>query len=70
MPGGDGFTLVDALRRRPATRQLPAVVISGHDRDGSIGTEARARGLPFVPKPLDLRRFRGVLATTFARGRA
>lgn len=31
LPGGDGFTLADTLRRAPATSQVTMVLVSGRD---------------------------------------
>jgi CheY-like chemotaxis protein len=39
LPGGDGFTLADTLRRAPATSHMTMVLVSGRDFAG----EARAR---------------------------
>jgi CheY-like chemotaxis protein len=39
LPGGDGFTLADTLRRAPATSHMTMVLVSGRD----FAEDARAR---------------------------
>src|SRR6185369_16032503 len=39
LPGGDGFSLADTLRRAPATSRMTMVLVSGRDFVG----DARAR---------------------------
>ena len=40
LPGGDGFTLADTLRRAPATRQVTMVLVSGRDFIGDASARA------------------------------
>ena len=43
LPGGDGFTFADALRRAPATSQVVLILVSGRDFVGDA--QARAAKL-------------------------
>src|SRR6185295_9645115 len=40
LPGGDGFTLADKLRREPATSDVTMVLVSGRDFIGEAGNRA------------------------------
>jgi CheY-like chemotaxis protein len=60
MPGGDGIALCRAARERG--REIPFVMISGHDVAGDVAQLARAEGIPFLPKPVSLEQLTSVLA--------
>ncbi|MCW5853174.1 MAG: response regulator [Anaerolineae bacterium] len=56
LPGIDGFTVLETLKRDPATADIPVIVMTGSE---SLKTGARARVLAlgaadFVTKPFDL----------------
>jgi CheY-like chemotaxis protein len=40
LPGGDGFTFADALRRAPATSQVVLILVSGRDFEGEAQDRA------------------------------
>jgi len=40
LPGGDGFSLADKLRREPATSDVTMVLVSGRDFLGDAGARA------------------------------
>lgn len=53
MPGVDGYQLIEDLRRRPATRELPVVVITtrGGDKHAQLARQLGVSG--FFAKPFD-----------------
>lgn len=58
LPGIDGFKVLDELRHRPETHQMPVIVITAH---GSDRSEARARQAgcdAFLAKPFSVAQLR------------
>ncbi|MCE0536215.1 response regulator [Kineosporia rhizophila] len=51
MPDHSGVELLQYLRRRPVTRQIPAIFLSASELDTDRAA-ARALGAHFVPKPV------------------
>jgi CheY-like chemotaxis protein len=56
LPDGDGGEVLKALRRDPATRDLPVIVISSDATDLARARLADAGASGFLTKPIDLRR--------------
>ena len=56
LPDGDGGEVLAALRRDPATRDLPVVVVSSDATDVARARLADAGASDFLTKPIDLRR--------------
>ncbi len=54
MPGMNGVAFLEAVRREPSLRDVPAIMLSGH---GSVALTEQARllGAEFVPKPFQVR---------------
>ena len=50
LPDGDGFTLVDWLRKQPTLRTLPLVVYSGHEVSDSEMSQLRLGPTQFLTK--------------------
>lgn len=56
MPVMDGFTAVAELKRDPATRDIPVLLLTAHTY-GSVGRRARELGCAaFISKPCEPRR--------------
>jgi CheY-like chemotaxis protein len=56
VPGMDGIAVCEALKRDPATRHIPVVMITAHPY-GSVGARAHAAGCDgYITKPCDPRR--------------
>jgi CheY-like chemotaxis protein len=53
LPKTDGWSLIRALRRSPATRRIPVVVVSASVRDSEREDAVRAGCDSFIPKPCD-----------------
>ena len=51
MPEPDGYQILRELRRRPETKDLPIVVLTGLDADDEIGRAFAAGADDFVRKP-------------------
>jgi len=65
LPDGDGLDLLRRLRRRPATRGLPVIVISGdprHEEAGSLDV------VDFIEKPIEMDRLRAALRNVTETG--
>lgn len=57
MPGLSGLEVVKQMRAR--NPQIPVVIVSGHTAE--FVWEARALGIPVVPKPVDFGIFAGIV---------
>lgn len=52
MPGRDGFELCQQLKAKPTTSQLPVVLISGMNREGTKQKALAAGAAAFLSKPV------------------
>ncbi len=68
LPGGCGDSFIGAMRRLPAARHVPVIVLSGIE--GGLATSRAAGAQDFLAKPFDLdelaRRVRAQLADAHA----
>ncbi len=66
MPGTDGPAVLQALRRREATRDIPVVFLTGRAREGDVESLKALGAAGVLPKPFDpltlAERLRAVLA--------
>src|SRR5271156_3164370 len=53
MPGGDGYQACSRLRALPGGRDLPIVMVTGHDDRSSIDGAYEAGATDFVTKPVN-----------------
>ncbi len=51
LPVVDGFALMEKLKAKPALSQVPFIVLSGRDRQGTAERAARAGALAHFCKP-------------------
>ena len=51
MPGLNGFQVLDALRRDPATRHIPVIMLTAHAKDSSLFDEWATPNDAFMTKP-------------------
>jgi CheY-like chemotaxis protein len=74
LPGEDGWHLVQDLKREPRTRDIPVVMLSGHDTPSLHERAEREGCAAFLAKPClpdDLaRELRHILDKAFAQNRA
>lgn len=71
LPDGDGLGLIQALRARPATRDLPIVVVSAYAERGreTLGGGA-LNVVDWMEKPIDMARLRRAVTAALARNTA
>jgi CheY-like chemotaxis protein len=62
LPELDGLTLCEILRRQPATRQIPIIMISALANDVTRYSAEVAGARGFLAKPLDFDRLEALLA--------
>jgi PAS domain S-box-containing protein len=65
LPGTDGFSVLQQLKRSPATAQIPVIVVTG-DEDLWVGARARVLALgaaDFVAKPFEMDALIGEMRT-------
>ncbi|MBV9329796.1 MAG: response regulator [Chloroflexi bacterium] len=65
LPGADGFSVLQQLKRSPATAQIPVIVVTG-DEDLWLGARARVLALgaaDFVAKPFEMDTLIGEMRT-------
>lgn len=62
LPRMDGLMLVRALRTLPACTNIPIVVVSGYLQDDMACHARQAGATLFLPKPVDLRRVKRIVA--------
>ena len=61
MPGMDGYEFLRRVRARPQTAKLPAIAISGMQRDHDIA-QARAAGFSaHIGKPMSIERLNAIV---------
>jgi len=53
MPEMDGYAVIQALRRRPATAAIPVIMISADATEATKNDVLRAGALAFITKPCD-----------------
>jgi len=53
MPEMDGYAVIQALRRRPATAAIPVIMISADATEATKNDVLRAGALALLPKPVD-----------------
>ena len=53
MPEMDGYEVIQALRRMPATAAIPVIMISADATEATKNEVLQAGALAFIPKPLD-----------------
>ncbi|MCS6887558.1 MAG: response regulator [Chloroflexus sp.] len=53
MPGLDGWTATEYVKRDPHLRDIPVVAVSGHVTRSDIERAKRAGCSEFLPKPID-----------------
>jgi two-component system CheB/CheR fusion protein len=61
MPGMDGYQLVQALRARPATADVPAIALTGYGRPKDVARATEAGFDGHLSKPVDLQRLRKLI---------
>ncbi len=62
LPGIDGLTVTRILKTEAETREIPVVGISAHALRDDIDRALHAGCVAYLPKPLDTRRFRDLVA--------
>lgn len=62
LPGIDGLTVTRALKAEPETREIPVVGVSAHAMRDDIDRALQAGCVAYLPKPIDTRRFRDLVA--------
>ena len=62
LPELDGLTLCEILRRQPATRQIPIIMVSALSNDVTRYSAEVAGAREFLAKPLDFDRLKALLA--------
>ena len=70
LPGGDGFLVIERLRKLASLALVPIIVVSAPD---PVATDAEARvagATAFFSKPLDLRALLSAIRSAFARSAA
>jgi DNA-binding response OmpR family regulator len=53
LPGGDGFVVIERLRRIPAVAQIPIIVVSARDVRANQERALKAGAKAFLQKPVD-----------------
>lgn len=51
MPGLNGFQVLDALRRDPATSEIPVIMLTAHAKDSGLFEEWATSADAFMTKP-------------------
>jgi DNA-binding response OmpR family regulator len=53
LPAGDGFTVMEELKKVPSLAQIPVIVVSARDLDANRGRALKAGAKAFLQKPVD-----------------
>jgi DNA-binding response OmpR family regulator len=53
LPGGDGFVVMERLKRIPAVASIPIIVVSARDARGNQERALREGAKAFLQKPVD-----------------
>lgn len=61
LPGMDGWQVLEAIRRDPATRELPVVVLTAHAEEESRRRADEGGADAFVTKPFQPNSFRQIV---------
>lgn len=69
LPGEDGFALLAGLRADPATRDIPAIVITGHAEERFRERAVAAGFQKFITKPFDVFALPAAIASVVATAR-
>jgi two-component system, cell cycle response regulator DivK len=65
LPGMDGLTATRLLKSDPRTRHIPVVAVTAHAVDGTEDAARDAGCCSYIAKPIDTRRFAGLIDETF-----
>jgi two-component system cell cycle response regulator DivK len=57
LPGMDGLSATELLKREAATREIPVVALTGHAAKDDKQKALAAGCLGYIPKPIDTRTF-------------
>lgn len=63
LPGMDGLTAVEILKRRPRTREIPVIALTAHAMKGDEEKALSAGCVSYITKPLDTRALPRSVAT-------
>jgi len=53
LPGGDGFVVIERLKRHPSLAVIPIIVVSGRDAAGNRERAIKAGAKVYLQKPVD-----------------
>ena len=53
LPGGDGYAVMDRLRRHPSLSVIPVIVVSGRDTRGNEARVVAAGAKVYLQKPVN-----------------
>lgn len=53
LPGGDGFVVIEALKRHPSLAVIPIIVVSGRDASGNQERALKAGAKVYLQKPVE-----------------
>jgi DNA-binding response OmpR family regulator len=53
LPGGDGFLVIERLKRHPSLAVIPIIVVSGRDASGNRERAIKAGAKVYLQKPVD-----------------
>ena len=53
LPGGDGFVVIERLKRHPALAVIPIIVVSARDVSGNKERAVKAGAKVYLQKPVD-----------------
>ena len=53
LPGGDGFTVIERLKRHPSLAVIPIIIVSGRGVSGNQERAIKAGAKVYLQKPVD-----------------
>ena len=53
LPGGDGFVVIERLKRHPSLAVIPIIVVSARDASGNRERAIKAGAKVYLQKPVD-----------------
>jgi DNA-binding response OmpR family regulator len=62
LPGGDGFIVLEELRRNVNLAMIPVIVVSGRDSHGNMERSLKAGAQVFVQKPWEDHRLLAIIS--------
>ena len=62
LPSMDGLTVTKILKSDPATKEIPVIALTAYAMKGDEEKMKEAGCVDYVPKPLDIRKFKSVVA--------